>query len=494
MRRIESKTNFALIAAVLFLGAIGVLAVLVLTRWGLGLFDWDSFNYLAAARSFAHGQGLRVPLSSTVQRPLIQFAPLLPIMLSALEYLPVDLIAAARIFNALLFGINLCLFAALVWFYTCSRLYTLASAGLFLVTADLLRAHAWLLSEPLLITFLLGGLLTFRLWQVRRRSVWLWPVYASIALAVMTKFAGAALAPAIAVLFLLSDLPVRQKRIYAGLALVAALAPFLLWTFRTFALTSTFNGFGLGYVPLQRGNLITAFITLFTWFLPDPWLFGREKIALVLAALLLVVILGYILRVRKSDRQLFEIFAFAALFAGGFMAIVIIAKIFLDHGIGFRDRMLIPMFPFLLVGLVVLLADLTRRYPGWGRLLGAGILVYMTGMLATDAAATLPAVYENGLGWNSRAIVTSPAIHALKELASQGAVLYNNDIFGMYFHTGSVGEGLGKFPPEADPGDGYVVIFKMHLHDEHALLEKYQDLLQPLADDDVLSIHAYRPK
>lgn len=491
----DQKLSPLVIWVVIGFALVGVAAVLLLTRWGPGLFDWDSFNYLASARSFAHGSGLRVPISSTVERPLIQFAPFFPVVLSLLEHLPVDLMDAARVFNAVLFGVNLCLFASLVWLYTRSTAYAVASAALFLLAADLVRTHAWLLSEPLLLTFLLAGLLAFRLWELRRQPVWLWLLYACIALAVLTKFAGAALAPALAILFLLSDAPPRKKQFYAAGALLAALIPFLFWTYRTYQLTSTFNGFGIGYVPLQRGNLITAFITLFTWFLPDPWLFGREKIALVLALALLAGLAVLLFRMRRrGDDLALKVAAFAAIFAVVHMAVVIIAKVFLDHGIGFRDRMLIPMFPFFLLTLIVILAHLRGQFPRWGKLAGAAVSLYLAAMLAADAAVVLPPIYENGLGWNSRAIVTSPAIHHLKELASQNAVVYNNDIFGMYFHTGGVGQGLGNFPPETDFGDAYVAIFKMHLHDEHALLDKYEDLLLPMIEDEILSIHAYRPK
>jgi len=482
--------------AIGIIAALGIVSVLLLTRWGAGLFDWDSFNYLAAARSLANGKGLQIPIGRTALRPMVNFPPLFPAVLSIFELIRIDAMQGAKWLNAVLFGINLSLVASIVWAYTRSKGFAIATAILFLVSADLLKAHSWVLSEPLLICLILSGLLLFKAWKDSRRKVWLSLLFVVIGLAVLTKFVGAALAPAIALLFFMSDLPKRKKLTYATLSILAGLIPFVLWILRTFSLTATLNGYSLNYVPLQRGNLITAFFTFFTWFLPDAWLFGREKIALVLVSIILVGLVFYIVKYGQSGKTSFTpVAVFTVTFAVAYIAIVVTAKMLFDHGIGFQDRMFIPLFPLSLILFMLVAASIRVHFARKVAFLSMLIPIYLAAVFVRDSFVTLPSIYENGLGWNSRAIVTSPAILTLEKLAlSSNSILYNNNIFGMYFRTGTVGATLNGFPPEVSQPETYLVIFKIHLNDEHALVGRYRENLDLLIEDDILSIHSYHSK
>ncbi|MEX2162462.1 MAG: phospholipid carrier-dependent glycosyltransferase [Anaerolineales bacterium] len=264
-------------AGLISLAVLGVIAVAVVTRWGVGLFDLDSFNYLASARSLAVGNGLQVPVSPTSLRPMLYFAPLLPAVLSVFELAGVDAMDGARWFNAALFGVNLLLFSAIAYGFSRSKVIALAAAFLFLFSADLLVAHSWALSEPLLITFMLASLLAFHIWVKRREFVWVLVLWVCVALAVLTKFVAGALVPVFVLLFWSTNLSRRDKLVYSMGTLLSGLIPFLFWSLRSYLLSASFHGFSFGYVPLGRGNLISAFLHSLRGLFPKAGYSGAKR-------------------------------------------------------------------------------------------------------------------------------------------------------------------------------------------------------------------------
>lgn len=178
-----------------------------------------------------------------------------------------------------------------------------------------------------------------------------------------------------------------------------------------------------------------------------------------------------------------------------YVAFVILAKIFLDPGIGFNNRMFIPLFPFILLVIVLGVRNLFNENWGWRKRLATLPFIYLILVSIIGSWASLPHSYNEGLGWNRRVVVTSKAMQELRELsASSKNMLFNNDIFGMYFFTGQVGEKLAQFPPEDAHEKVYLVIFKVHLERQHPLLSKYADELIPIVEDEILSIHLFESK
>lgn len=485
---LKQKNTFLL--SILVLALLGTAAVLILTRWGPGLFDWDSFNYLSSARQFAQGHGLQIQVAASANRPLVHFPPLFPITLAVFEFLHLDGISGARFFNAIMFAVNLGLFAYIVYEATRSPRLTFAAALLFLLSADLLIAHAWVLSEPLLIGFFLAAFVFFQKWLATRRNYWVGLIYGCIVLSVLTKFVGVAIAPAVALLFLASDLQWKNKLALAFGAGLAGLLPFAAWSVRSLLLTSTLNGRGLSYAPIGMGNLVTGFYTLFTWVFPRSWLVGRERIFLLIGLALLVALAGYVLfRSWGPLRPASSAIVFALALWGSYGSVVLVAKLFVDHGIGFQSRMFIPLYPWFLFLILFCVYDLLQSTKLAGRLASISIVLFVALVSLYNLATKLPEVYENGLGWNRRAIVTAESVHRLKEIASQpGNRLFSNELYGLYFHTGRARSWLNDFPPQDEVGPTYLIIFKEHLSATHPLIERHATLLEPVIEDDVLAI------
>lgn len=492
---LKDRQRALLIIVIIAIALFGTALVLVLTRWGPGLFDWDSYNYLSSAHQLAQGQGLQIEVSVAATRPMIHFPPLFPIVISVFEFFHINGVAGARIFNALLFAVNVGLFAYLVYGVTHSHVFTLVAALLFLLSADLQLAHSWVLSEPLLICITLVTLLVFQKWHAFRRTQWIWLLYGCLALSALTKFVGVAVAPVVALLFLLSELPWKNKLAFAFGSLASGLLPFVAWSVRSLLLTSTLNGRGLSYVPLGTGNLVNWFYTMFTWIFPRSWLIGRETLFSGIGIGLALAACGYLVQQsRGSPKRISFATVFALALCGSYALTVLVAKLFVDHGIGFQTRMFVPLLPWLLLLIIVGMHRLTQTPNRAGKMAAIAIGLYVAFVSVTNLNEKLPDVYENGLGWNRRVIVTSETILRLKGIAIDPSNrLYSNELYGLYFHTGRVSSWLNDFPPQDDTGPTYLIIFKEKLNGIHPLIERYASLLEPVAEDNILAIFRLWP-
>src|SRR5512142_1191279 len=100
-------SRFSACLLILFI-AIGMFLVWYSTVWGAGLIS-DSFQYAAAARNLAHGNGFTLPYGDGELIPMTKYAPMFSIVLSGIELFGVSAIFGARILNTLLFGVNIVL-------------------------------------------------------------------------------------------------------------------------------------------------------------------------------------------------------------------------------------------------------------------------------------------------------------------------------------------------------------------------------------------------
>ena len=133
------------------IGAFGILAILLIlwiTPYGSGV-NPDSITYFGAAKSILSGQGYSINGS-----PITHFPPLYSLFLAATNIAANNIVQAARILNAILYGINLGLIVLMVYLTTGRKfLTTTVAVFFFLSSGRLIELHASAWSEPLFITF-----------------------------------------------------------------------------------------------------------------------------------------------------------------------------------------------------------------------------------------------------------------------------------------------------------------------------------------------------
>ncbi len=175
-----------------------------------------------------------------------------------------------------------------------------------------------------------------------------------------------------------------------------------------------------------------------------------------------------------------------------YLGVAATAKMTFDHGIGFQDRMLVPIFPFILASGLVYIHFLYSHRGPWIKFLCLVFLVYLGVQFSTNSLNSWSKIYDQGLGWNSRELTESQALAVLPDLAADPEnALFSNNSYGLYFITGEVGYRLEGFPPEGDQ-PSYLVIFNRNLSGENLLAERYADILSLVAEDPLVSIFRIR--
>ena len=328
-------------------------AVLVLARqatYGVGL-HWDSGVYLAVARNLLDGAGFR----DYGRGVYVAWPPLYPLALAVFSLDVLDPLAVAGPVNAALFALTIfvvgrylrrrlesrflvvwaTLAIALAWPLAGLAAYALTGAAfILLVTLTLIDTDA----------FLAKG----RTSALVRAGVW-------AALAWQTRFVGAALPAAVAVMVLLQRgaRPAQRVRRAAGFALLAG-APMALWLVRNRLVAGTPTGTrGQGMLSWPA-TLSGIGEVLRSWAALDFPLIERQAIASLglLAAAALAAACGVLIRERWRRRRMPSEWLPCYVFGGFALAHVtsVTAALLLGatfHGV--QERHLAPLYVPLLL-------------------------------------------------------------------------------------------------------------------------------------------------
>ena len=300
---IERKTQHPnltlLLAAFAALGAFQALARQA--TYGVAL-QWDAVNYVAVARNLLAGAGFH-EYSGAVY---FSWPPLYPLLLAVVSLDVLDPLAVAGPVNAALFALNI----VVVGRYLRRRL----ESRFLVVWATLAIALAWPLAG--LAAYALTGtafilLVTLTLIHAEayvaegRTSSLVWAgVWA--ALAWQTRYVGAALLAAVAVVLLLQRgaRPVQRMRRAAGFALLAG-APMALWLVRNWGVSGTLTGTrGQGMLSWP-GTLSGVGEVMRSWAAFDFPLIEWQAIAVLglLPAAALTAAGGVLIRERRRRRR-----------------------------------------------------------------------------------------------------------------------------------------------------------------------------------------------
>ena len=190
--------------------------VLIATRDGIGV-SIDSVIYLSVAREISAGHGAVVPWGAPEPTPLgTQLGPLLPASLAVVSRLGPDPVVAARWLNALLYGATVLLIGVYMRRATGSVWPAAWVATLIATSRLLLNIHAMAWSEPMFLLFTMAALFLLASYISTSRVLVLAAACAATALALLTRWAGAALAVAAFSALMLGRTKLRYRAIAAA--------------------------------------------------------------------------------------------------------------------------------------------------------------------------------------------------------------------------------------------------------------------------------------
>jgi hypothetical protein len=284
---------------VLVLAAAGATAVWLATRHG-PLLSPDSVTYLSEARNLASGRGF----TDLTGQPDTTFAPGFPFLIAVVHEFGLTVVAAARVINAVCFGVVVVLAAVLVQRHTRSWLVAVGGAALVVVAPAMLNVtdHVW--SEPLFCVVLLAFFLCLEaaLRASGSRQVRLIMLAGLVAgLAFLVRYAGMVLVVVgvVALATSLAPAPFRARLRGIGVFLLGATPLPALWLLRN--ATS-----GAPYVMGPRVPVALGFPTLTSMFLTSVAdLFARRASSsvpwlLLLLPLTVMAIVGFFRVARRS--------------------------------------------------------------------------------------------------------------------------------------------------------------------------------------------------
>jgi len=440
----EKTLTLSLIVA---LGIAAGLTVLYATAWA----PWagsDSVEYLEAARNLAGGRGLVTIRASGNVVPLYARPPLYSLVLAAMIRQGLDPVGGVRLLNA----VGLATLIGLVGFSirraTAHLLLPVMAAVFVLADVGVLDSFSGLMSEPLFLLLVVGQLVSLEVYLSGGKPWILWLSAILAALALLTRFAGAACIVVMAVAVVGWGKGPLRKRV--GLAIASsflATLPFLLWTGSLLSQGHTPGVYRLDLATARQSfgsAQISLLDTLWGWF---PWLAPLAGIAyrakLAVTAILLglgLVSLGWVARRRAADRGRN---GRAALLLGGLFAgfslahaaVVSAAYVFVRFPRPALDeRVLLPSYVTMVLGLALLgwylLAPLARQIPA-----SVFVLLLLAPIVVSSlqpAQAWLTAMHADGRGYTGRGWNGLEILAVLNRLPP-AAPLVSNDIDAVTF-------------------------------------------------------------
>lgn len=460
------------------LALVGCGALLWATRWGLGLRS-DSAVYVAAAWNLLAGNGLSWLSGGGEIRPMTLHAPLLSILLAGAAAMGFDVLVVARGLNAACLGLQVMLVGLLGRRMTRSAAFGLLAAMVMAGTGEMLRVHAWLMSEPLFIVLTLAGLLALLRYGEDRRRWWLGLGSMAFGLAALSRYGGLALPAAGALYLVLASGPTWRRTLEdVALTLAIGLTPLAAWMVRNYLLTGQTGGrsFGvhLGIWPSLRDQTMAIVLN---WFAPlrlVDWILDHEVLSAMLVGLagLGIGVLGALALTRRARRAVADDSRMSGVLLVvvcllSYLGVTFFAALFSTPGADVDERVLSPVYPLLWLTLVAGLAWLwSRRQIAVRVVVGLLIMLLVRNKLVYDYW-TIRELSADGLGYASRAWQSSATVRQLESLNPD--VIYTNDIAAVYLLAGR---------------PSYLVPWALSDYDPNAAVEVEAELQRALVERD----------
>jgi hypothetical protein len=355
-----------------------------------------------------------------------------------------DLVRAARLLNAVLFGTNAALVAlAVYWTVGRSRLVAAYAASCFLLSAPILELHAWAWSEPLFIALGLGSIILLSMYAVTPTAPLLMASSLVLGLALTTRYAGVAFLPAAGIILLLvgRGRPPGRRLAAATLWLVAACAPLGMVLMRNRMFGGSVAGRRLAFHPVTGSHLAALVdVSVLELVVPISVPVWARRAVFALLVGLAVGGLGILLRrgVEESrGRSLGVMLSVSCLLFSVAYVLFLLASIsLLDAATPIDTRLLSPVLVFMIAGSFSAAWQVSRVVPTpmiWACFLVAAGLSLST--KAPEAVRSAVRIHDDGLGYTSRQWRDSELTAFVRQVRGDVTV-YSNGADAVRFLTG----------------------------------------------------------
>jgi hypothetical protein len=406
---------------------LGTWLFLNVSPWGIGV-RVDSLSYLTAAKSLAEGECLCWLGSGLQLKPLVHFAPAYPFLVAVVSKAAGDVVSAARVVSAVLYGANLVAYGVAVGLMTRRFWVGVLCSFLVGVSPVVVEAHDSAMSEPLFLLLLLAALTSLGAYLGGNRRLLVVAIVFA-ALAVLTRYAGWIVVPVgVLGILTLSDEPRRRAIRDAAIFGLGVFLPVGLWLLRNLAVagTATNRVYGRHFISADDVrrflDVVTAWLTQTK---PSHWL---EAAGLIV---LMVALAWSLWRASRSQARSRVVAAKFGLLWLGFAVLyplfLAISRSFFDAKIPVDDRMLSPLYVALVVALCVTIGV---GFPRSGRpwpeaVIGALLVIGLGPRMVEQSAGVLERLRRDGVGFTNRAWQNSPSVDWVRQLPPETTLFSN---------------------------------------------------------------------
>ncbi|WP_299027036.1 phospholipid carrier-dependent glycosyltransferase [uncultured Thermanaerothrix sp.] len=497
MNALRGKTWVFFVGGLVLLSVIGGLWLSTSTPYGMGLVN-DSAVYVSGARNLLAGKGYMRLSGDLGLKPITHFPPLfsLTLMLAALVSRS-DPLVAVRGLMPMLFGLNIFLLGGWVRLLGRRQDLALLAAALWAFSDWGLNLHAYVLSEPLFLTFFLLAFIIWAIYQDQPRPYWAGLNGLLASLAYLTRYAGATLLVTFGLLLLGYAWREQRRRKDLQRWLIGALPLPALWTFYTWRVDTALGNRQVAWHPIALETLRYGLQNSLNALAPD-WLIrlfpplGSLFSALgLLASLALVVGIGVgMWRMGRQPKAALPRWLAPVLFGGIYWGFLIASISLLDASTPLDDRILAPLYLTLLALSMVALGWLLQR-PARGVRLAAlvGIGVGLP-LLVWDGVVQGQTLRQEGLGLAHREIQTTRLWDLLRQYPA-GKYVYSDRPAAIHLYVErpclplptpmnpvqarlrpDYAEDLAEMKTRIRAGQAILVLFDLHRHGDPAYLSE----------------------
>lgn len=449
-----SLSRWLFFAGFVLIGLLAAAALLRSTPYGLGLVN-DSASYVNGAQNLLAGNGYTRTSGGGEIKAITHFPPLFSIILGLLGVAGIDYLQGARGLIAVLFGLDAVLLGLLVYQLSRSRAFALLAALLLAVSDTFLKVYAYLLSEPLYLTLMLGTFLLLGLYFKDKSKKWLIASGILIGLSYMARYAGISLLFTVLIALILLR-GIRKTNLHfpfrpAAILITSFLFPVLSWSVINALISPQVDSGLIGnrqfaWHPISLSVLFNSLKNLLTWSAPDVLLKSLPLLGSIISLLsllsfgLLILWLAWTMWRRWKHQQAstpkrsrISLAFTLGMHIPVYLAFLIFSISFLDASTPLDDRIFTPIF---VAGLALFCSGLAWLWSKTGGeenkknktgkslvvLTVCGFLV-LTGLL--DGQAVVKDMRREGLGFAHRGTSQSPALQVIKGMP-ESLVLYSN--------------------------------------------------------------------
>jgi 4-amino-4-deoxy-L-arabinose transferase-like glycosyltransferase len=446
LRQILHKPGLLVLLGLLLIIAVaGALLVKINTPFGLGM-DPDSGLYIMGARNLLAGNGYSKFSGTDTFRLITIEPPLYSGVLAFIGLAGIDAIRAARLLNILLIGLDLLLFAGLVYYETRNKLLTILAGLLFLFSTPMFIRYTWALTEPLFMTFLLGCFILYYRFLRTHGAIWVVALGFGTAILYLTRYAGIYLAAIWLPAILLVSMP--KTRLKHALLFLAGLLPLIVFhSAWNYLQTGTLNNREI-YLPGMDnalGKLLPAMSVLEGWFTTSGEGLASHTASLIVLCLLVFILLaGSVisgLMLYKRANIVSEVSGRPAILfplsltIPFYIALVLLIAFFYDSKLTLNDRVLSLMWFFGLY-LVILIADLVVQRGRSYRIAVYACLLAFLVFSVVKFEKVSAVLRSDGQFYSSASWRVLPSIEYVKH--TNKTVIYSDRPFAIYLLTGKV--------------------------------------------------------